>query len=69
MEPKGSKKIKGGCIIDANNDHRIAMCFNILSLVSEEPILIKGNKTIMTSYPNFFNSLISLGANSSVYDG
>ncbi|MBF95882.1 MAG: 3-phosphoshikimate 1-carboxyvinyltransferase [Pelagibacterales bacterium] len=66
---KGSKKIKGGCIIDANNDHRIAMCFNILSLVSEEPILIKGNKTIMTSYPNFFNSLISLGANSSVYDG
>ena len=30
------KIIKGGCIIDAKNDHRIAMSFNILSLISEE---------------------------------
>ena len=65
---KGNRKIKGGCTIDARNDHRIAMSFNILSLVSEQPILIKGNKSIMTSFPNFFNSLSLLGATSSVND-
>ena len=65
---KGNRKIKGGCTIDARNDHRIAMSFNILSLVSEQPILIKGNKSIMTSFPGFFNSLSLLGAISSVND-
>lgn len=65
---KGMKKIPGGCFINALNDHRIAMSFNILNLVAEKPILITGNKSIMTSFPNFFNSLISLGAISLSYD-
>ena len=39
---KGKKKLKGGCTLDAKNDHRIAMSFNILSLISEKPIFIKG---------------------------
>ena len=38
------------------------MSFNILSLISEKPILIKGNKSILTSFPSFFKTLDKLGA-------
>ena len=58
---KGRKKIKGGCTIDAKNDHRIAMSFNILSLITEEPIFVRGNKSILTSFPGFFKTLQELG--------
>ena len=64
---RGRKKIKGGCRLDAKNDHRIAMSFNILSLISEEPILIKGNKSILTSFPDFFKTMEELGAISLIY--
>ena len=30
------------------------MSFNILSLISNEPIRVKGNKSILTSFPDFF---------------
>ena len=65
---RGSKIIEGGCTIDAKNDHRIAMSFNVLSLVSKKPICIKGNKSIMTSFPSFFKTLTSLGATFSTND-
>ena len=61
----GKKSIKGGCTINAENDHRIAMSFNILSLLSEKPILVKGNRSICTSFPSFFDTLKSLGVASS----
>ena len=64
----GKKSIKGGCTINAENDHRIAMSFNILSLVSEKPILVKGNRSICTSFPSFFDTLKSLGVASSFYE-
>ena len=50
---RGQKTLKGGCELDAKNDHRIAMAFNILSLISDKPIHVKGNKSILTSFPNF----------------
>ena len=43
------------------------MSFNILSLISEEPILIKGNKSILTSFPDFFKTMKELGAISLIY--
>ena len=43
------------------------MSFNILSLISEEPILIKGNKSILTSFPDFFKNMKELGAISLIY--
>ena len=64
---KGKKKIKGGCIIDAKKDHRISMSFNILSLITEEPIFVRGNKSIITSFPDFFKNLNELGADSAIY--
>ena len=43
--------------IVAKNDHRIAMSFNLLNLFSEKPIKVIGNKSIMTSFPDFFSTL------------
>ena len=57
MEIIGARKVLGGNTIAAQNDHRIAMSFNLLSLFSEKPIKIIGNESIMTSFPDFFLTL------------
>ena len=64
---RGKIFLKGGCVVNANNDHRIAMAFNILSLISEKPIFINGNKSIMTSFPSFFSILKEVGAKWSIH--
>ena len=61
LEITGQKIIKGGCEIDSKNDHRIAMAFNILNLVSEKPVKIIGNNSIVTSFPSFFETFKELG--------
>ncbi len=68
LKIEGAKKIQGGCLINANNDHRIAMAFNVLSLISEKPIKVIGNKAITSSFPSFFNTFESLGALKASYD-
>ena len=60
MEIVGNGKVIGDCLINAQNDHRIAMSFNVLNLFSEQPIKVVGNETILTSFPNFFSTLYSL---------
>ena len=60
MEIIGTRKVLGGNTIDAQNDHRIAMSFNLLSLFSEKPVKVIGNESIMTSFPSFFSTLKSL---------
>ncbi len=57
MEIIGTRKVLGGNTIVAKNDHRIAMSFNLLNLFSEKPIKVIGNKSIMTSFPDFFSTL------------
>ena len=57
MEIIGKRQVNGEAEIDANNDHRIAMAFNILGLVALKPIKIIGNKSIRTSFPNFFETI------------
>ena len=61
LEIIGRKTVLGGCEIDSKNDHRIAMAFNILNLVSEKPIKNIGNNSIVTSFPNFFDTFKKLG--------
>ena len=55
--------ICGGCKLQSNLDHRIAMSFLILGLVAEEPILVQNCDTINSSFPNFSNLMQKLGAN------
>ena len=58
---KGNQKIKGGSIIDASNDHRIAMSFAILGSITEKSVEIRGASSIKTSFPNFIDLMNSLG--------
>ena len=57
----GSKAV-GGCSIDSELDHRIAMSFLILGLVANNPIKVLRPSTINTSFPNFFDIMNKLGA-------
>ena len=57
MEIIGTRKVLGGNTIVAQNDHRIAMSFNLLNLFSEKPINVVGNESFMTSFPVFCATL------------
>ncbi len=59
MVIKGKQKIKGG-YVNSYKDHRIAMAFSILGLVSEEGVKIKDADCAYISYPEFFEHLQSV---------
>lgn len=61
MTVRGGRPV-GGCTIDAHHDHRIAMSFLTLGLVSSRAIEVTGAETIATSYPAFVEHYQSLGA-------
>jgi 3-phosphoshikimate 1-carboxyvinyltransferase len=50
-----------GGLVDAHNDHRIAMALSILALNASEPVTITGIECVSKSYPMFFEDLKSLG--------
>jgi len=54
-------KIEGGVSIDCQYDHRIAMSFLILGTISKKPIEVIGCKSILTSYPNFYEQMNAIG--------
>ncbi|HHG73773.1 MAG TPA: 3-phosphoshikimate 1-carboxyvinyltransferase [Persephonella sp.] len=56
---KGKSRIKGG-YVDSYKDHRIAMAFSILGLISEDGIKIKDADCAYISYPEFFEHLQSV---------
>ena len=60
---KGNQKIKGGSIINASNDHRIAMSFASLGSITENSIEVRGASSIKTSFPNFIDLMNSIGLN------
>lgn len=53
---------EGGATITTHMDHRIAMSFLILGLVSKNPITIDDSSMIATSFPGFIDLLNSVGA-------
>lgn len=48
--------------IDADGDHRIAMCASLMALVAPAGTVIHGAETIATSFPSFHDCLRALGA-------
>jgi len=58
---------KGGEI--ETKDHRIAMAFSILGLVSEKKIVIKNGECVVKSYPNYWEELKKLKAHIKIEDG
>ena len=45
------------CIVEAHNDHRIAMSVGILAGAAQYPVTIMGAECVNKSYPNFFEDL------------
>lgn len=66
VEEENRFHIKGGTIrggrIDPHGDHRIAMAFAILGLISEEDTIILDGDCVSKSFPGFWRTLRSLGA-------
>lgn len=58
----GVGKVKSG-IVNSYGDHRIAMAFSTLSLVSDGGIVIEDPLCVSKSFPNFWNNLSNLGLN------
>lgn len=54
--------VPGGATIASRLDHRIAMSFLVLGLVSERPITVDDTSPIATSFPGFRPLMESLGA-------
>ena len=57
MEIKGADKLKGSVTISTHDDHRIAMTFAVLNLVSDGEIKLDNKNCVEISYPDFFNDL------------
>lgn len=57
------KPPQGGAEIATELDHRIAMAFLVLGLVSDQPIRIDDGAPISTSFPEFTGLMTGLGAN------
>ena len=56
--PKGNAPVT----IPVNLDHRIAMSFLVLGMISERPIAIDDSSAIGTSFPGFIETMNGLGA-------
>jgi 3-phosphoshikimate 1-carboxyvinyltransferase len=51
---------RGGSVVDARGDHRIAMLGAVAGLVSREGVELRGAETVAVSFPDFFAMLDSL---------
>jgi len=58
----GAASVPGGGMIATEMDHRIAMSFLVLGLVSEKPVIIDDRRMIATSFPEFETLMGDLGA-------
>ena len=57
MEIEGTNKLLGNVTISTHDDHRIAMTFAILGLISEGEIKLDNKNCVEISYPEFFDDL------------
>tara|TARA_B100000029_G_scaffold513809_1_gene614511 strand:- start:2699 stop:3994 length:1296 start_codon:yes stop_codon:yes gene_type:complete len=55
INPKLKNEQKRKILINSNKDHRIAMSFFIMGLLSNNEVIIKDAQYIKTSFPNFIN--------------
>jgi 3-phosphoshikimate 1-carboxyvinyltransferase len=53
---------QGGGTVTTHFDHRIAMSFLIMGLVSKEPVTVDDTRAIATSFPSFMTLMRDLGA-------
>ena len=54
--------INGGALILAKLDHRIAMAFSVLGMITKNPVTIDDGSPIATSFPGYLELMNGLGA-------
>ena len=59
---QGAERVRGGGTVATHLDHRIAMAFLTLGLVSEASITVDDTAMIATSFPEFLGLMQELGA-------
>ena len=62
FEINGPARLNSSDTADSHGDHRLAMALVIASLVADKPLVINNVDCISDSYPNFIESMQSLGA-------
>ncbi len=68
VKGNGMGSVKGGSICQTFLDHRIAMSFLVLGLSSQNYVEIDDCLPIKTSFPNFIELMLEIGANMEVRD-
>ena len=63
MRVYGADIVKGGGLVTTHLDHRLAMSFLILGMVSDIPVVIDDVNPVKTSFPTFLDLMKTLGAN------
>ena len=58
----GTGRVAGGATVQTHIDHRIAMSFLVLGLVSDAPVSVDDGSPIATSFPAFEGLMADLGA-------
>ena len=61
LEIEGRPTLPGGGVVDAHNDHRIAMMLAIAATRCERPITLTGAECVAKSYPDFWEEYERLG--------
>lgn len=59
---RGPGSVKGGATVRTQGDHRIAMSFLVLGMVTDDPVTIDDGVPIRTSFPKFIELMNELGA-------
>lgn len=59
---RGTNSVSGGATCQSFMDHRIAMSFLCLGLISKRPIVVDDVTPIQTSFPSFVSMMNGLGA-------
>ena len=54
--------LKGNLTINSKLDHRIAMSFLCMGLITEDRIKVEDTDTINSSFPSFFEIMKKIGA-------
>lgn len=54
--------VAGGVEINAHYDHRVIMALTVIGLRSEQGLVINDAHHVAKSYPQYFEHLLSLGA-------
>jgi 3-phosphoshikimate 1-carboxyvinyltransferase len=54
--------LRGGALVDAHGDHRLAMALTVAGLASERPVRVAGAELSEESFPEFIPALQALGA-------